>query len=63
VYSATPGTQSNRGVAYALVVGACGNQDGQCLHTGALTNNQVEATVLDSSSETLYNAKIHLIVY
>jgi hypothetical protein len=63
VYSATPGTQSNRGVAYALVVGACGNQDGQCLHTGVLTNNQVEVTVLDSSSETLYNAKIHLIVY
>jgi hypothetical protein len=56
-YSATPGTQFS-GVQVGL--SACGNQDGQCLHTGSLTNNQVEVTSIFNG---FVDSKIHLIVY
>ncbi len=63
IYSATPGTQTLGKLGASVFVNACGNQDGQCLHTGSLTNNQVEVVARDSSSENAEDSKVHLIVY
>jgi hypothetical protein len=58
IYSAVAATQTGAGAE--AVVTACGNQDGQCLHTGVLTNNQVEVGVIENG---FADAKLHLIVY
>ena len=56
IYSATP--------AYSYkTLSACGNQDGQCAHTGTLTNKQVEIEIHDPASQAFTDAKIYLIVY
>jgi hypothetical protein len=59
IYSATPGTQ----FAASIFVSACGNQDGQCFHTGGLTNNQVEVVSAETTNGSLADSKVHLIVY
>lgn len=58
VYSANSGQQT-----FVLAVDACGNQDGQCLHSGHLTNNQVEVDAFDTVDGGLNDSKIHLIIY
>jgi hypothetical protein len=63
IYSATPGTQTGLDKsALPIMVEACGNQDGQCVHTGTLTNNQVEVTAYSYAGDSV-DSKIHLIVY
>ena len=59
IYSATPGTQ----FAASIFVSACGNQDGQCFHTGGLTHNQVEVVSAETTNGSLADSKVHLIVY
>ncbi len=58
IYSVTAGRQDFN----SPVVTACGNQDGQCVHTGTLTNNQAEVTVADLPG-SFVDSKIHLIIY
>jgi hypothetical protein len=58
-YSATSGTQD----IPVTIVDACGNQDGQCFHTGTLTNNQVEVGAFESDNGEFLSSKVHLIVY
>lgn len=62
-YSATSGTQTIGTTHVAYLATACGNQDGQCPHTGSLTNNQVEVAVFESSTESFQDSKVHLIIY
>jgi hypothetical protein len=65
IYSATAGSNfdSNGIFYYTPFVNACGNQDGQCLHSGTITNNQVEVAAYDSASQKFSDSKVHLIVY
>ena len=64
IYSVTYSSQTfGGGQGAVFAVDACGNQDGECLHTGSLTNNQVEVAVLVSGTEEFTDSKIHLIVY
>jgi hypothetical protein len=66
IYSATSGTQAigSPPSAFPISVDTCGNQDGQCLHTGTLTNNQVEVGVYNiGSGGSFTDSKIHLIVF
>lgn len=63
IYSATAGAQTDGFKhTFQFVVSACGNQDGGCTHTGSLTNNQVEVTVLDGDNN-FQIAAFHLIIY
>lgn len=63
IYSATTGSQTDGFKhTFQFVVSACGNQDGGCVHTGSLTNNQVEVTVLDGDNN-FQTAVFHLIIY
>ncbi len=63
IYSATAGSQTDGFKhTFQFVVSACGNQDGGCTHTGSLTNNQVEVTVLDGDNN-FQIAAFHLIIY
>jgi hypothetical protein len=56
IYSATT-------VLNPVFANVCGNQDGQCFHTGSLTNNQVEVTAFFSPDGSFVDTKIYLIVY
>lgn len=58
-YSVTPTFQTG---GTAVLASACGNQDGQCVHTGVLTNNQVEVTCFNILGQFL-DSKVHLIIY
>ena len=62
-YSATPGTQKVDGITEVpMVVNACGNADGQCIHSGVLTNNQVELTVFFVTGP-FGDTNLHLVIY
>ena len=64
IYSVTPSLQTFGGGSGApILVDACGNQDDECLHTGTLTNNQVEVAVVNSTTDVFIDSKIHLIIY
>ena len=57
IYSATPSA------CLDCIVSVCGNADGQCVHTGTLTNNQVEVVGYDTGIGVESDVKVHLIIY
>jgi hypothetical protein len=57
IYSTTPSA------CIDCIVSVCGNADGQCEHTGTLTNNQVEVVGWDPLISDMSDTKFHLIIY